>query len=359
VSFKKKKKGMSSTESDDNKPQQATRAPSAEPEARRSRRIRGQNAPLHGEGSFSKRSSRLGTRYQAVIPSNPEATVARIQGRLVWDPKRVHSDQAQRFLRHLAERFSQQVHFRDPPGDELHDPAAFSSEKALYLLHVMDYNVDRALLELEPRVVLRNDQRIDFAPPEKHAALDEGTEEEDLCFQCKQSSGKLLICDTPGCKKVYHIECLKLDAVPKGRWSCPRHKCSVCSSKSATQFQCLNCACSFCETHVPQNLLKDYLVPMFLCNGCSKGILKAIRQVSMFSGPSAKRQFLMHLGEFYKKLTQIDIKEPVIAKKKLDYYLLYKYVINLGGCKEVTKSENFFLYINYFKRLLIGTYGIL
>lgn len=72
------------------------------------------------------------------------------------------------------------------------------------------------------------------------------TGHEDECFICKDG-GDLLLCDHPGCLKVYHLNCLDLDDVPSDSFSCPRHICSVCSSPAVEY--CFNCPNSYCTTH--------------------------------------------------------------------------------------------------------------
>ncbi|KAK4025415.1 histone-lysine N-methyltransferase NSD2 isoform X1 [Daphnia magna] len=69
---------------------------------------------------------------------------------------------------------------------------------------------------------------------------------EDFCFRCTEG-GHLVVCDFKNCSKVYHLECLKLSAPPKGQWTCPWHHCDVCGRKS-TQF-CSVCPNSLCSTH--------------------------------------------------------------------------------------------------------------
>jgi len=53
------------------------------------------------------------------------------------------------------------------------------------------------------------------------------------CELCKDG-GDLLLCDT--CPKSFHKECLKLEIVPDGEWSCP-----ICVSLQYLTFFCLKC----------------------------------------------------------------------------------------------------------------------
>lgn len=48
---------------------------------------------------------------------------------------------------------------------------------------------------------------------------DGGALHEDLCAVC-EGAGELVMCDT--CVLVYHLNCLRLRAVPDGKWSCPK-----------------------------------------------------------------------------------------------------------------------------------------
>jgi hypothetical protein len=52
------------------------------------------------------------------------------------------------------------------------------------------------------------------------AAASSGDESEHgfFCDVC-QDGGDLVLCDT--CPKSYHQECIKLDTIPDGKWSCP------------------------------------------------------------------------------------------------------------------------------------------
>lgn len=70
---------------------------------------------------------------------------------------------------------------------------------------------------------------------------------EDECFVCK-IGGKVLMCDHPGCPKVYHLACIGLEVVPKSDFICPRHRCSECGEKSITS--CSSCPTAYCGIHV-------------------------------------------------------------------------------------------------------------
>jgi hypothetical protein len=72
---------------------------------------------------------------------------------------------------------------------------------------------------------------------------------DDECFTCGEG-GDLIMCDRKGCPKSYHLECLKLPQIPKGKWECPRHFCDSCG-KAATAM------CSFC----PNSLCKEHAIP--------------------------------------------------------------------------------------------------
>lgn len=105
---------------------------------------------------------------------------------------------------------------------------------------------------------------------------------EDFCFRCTEG-GHLVVCDLKNCSKVYHLECLKLSAPPKGnawsfkfirfgdndkiqivgQWTCPWHHCDVCGRKS-TQF-CSVCPNSLCSTHAIEVDMQSHIQLGLVC----------------------------------------------------------------------------------------------
>ena len=69
---------------------------------------------------------------------------------------------------------------------------------------------------------------------------------EDECYVCGDG-GQLIMCSRKSCYKCYHLECLTIDGVPRGKWDCPWHHCDVCG-KAANQL-CSRCPNSFCRSH--------------------------------------------------------------------------------------------------------------
>lgn len=83
----------------------------------------------------------------------------------------------------------------------------------------------------------------------RHAEIRKDVSEghsEDFCFACKDG-GELLECEEEDCGKVFHKECLQYAAPDdsENQWSCPRHCCICCGSKSIS-FACLYCPISSC-----------------------------------------------------------------------------------------------------------------
>ncbi|XP_059080477.1 uncharacterized protein LOC131878504 isoform X2 [Tigriopus californicus] len=69
---------------------------------------------------------------------------------------------------------------------------------------------------------------------------------EDLCFRC-MDDGQLLMCDYKTCPKVYHLECLGREKMPREKWFCPWHHCVHCG-KPAVNY-CMHCPNAYCKTH--------------------------------------------------------------------------------------------------------------
>ncbi|KAK3892537.1 hypothetical protein Pcinc_003613 [Petrolisthes cinctipes] len=80
---------------------------------------------------------------------------------------------------------------------------------------------------------------------------------EDECFRCG-TPGDLILCDVSSCPKGYHLECLGLEKLPKGKWSCPWHHCDECGQHCPRSNCCDYCPNSFCRQHINGNL---HLVP--------------------------------------------------------------------------------------------------
>ncbi|KAB7504866.1 Histone-lysine N-methyltransferase NSD2, partial [Armadillidium nasatum] len=69
---------------------------------------------------------------------------------------------------------------------------------------------------------------------------------ENECFRCGYE-GDLILCDVAKCPKGYHLDCLGLKELPKGKWSCPWHHCDECGSRSVNK--CVMCPNSYCRFH--------------------------------------------------------------------------------------------------------------
>ena len=82
------------------------------------------------------------------------------------------------------------------------------------------------------------------------ANLLKDNESEDLCFICKDG-GDLVLCDFPGCKKVYDRRLFPEDddsLMNAQQWICPRHYCTGCNcTGSAVKYICMLCPFSSCK----------------------------------------------------------------------------------------------------------------
>ncbi|XP_076040587.1 histone-lysine N-methyltransferase NSD2-like isoform X2 [Oratosquilla oratoria] len=93
---------------------------------------------------------------------------------------------------------------------------------------------------------------------------------EDDCFRCG-APGDLLLCDMTSCPKGYHLECLGLDKLPKGKWVCPWHHCDECGLRALSR--CDFCPNSFCRSHAPGNVQQVQMVG----NVCNEHDLKELQ----------------------------------------------------------------------------------
>ncbi|TGZ75277.1 hypothetical protein CRM22_000473 [Opisthorchis felineus] len=91
------------------------------------------------------------------------------------------------------------------------------------------------------RIQSNNSSKQSVGAPETLGSVDDNVSVPD------ESSG-LVYCTKSDCPKVFHLQCLDLDAAPSGRWFCPWHHCDACGRPSHV-FCCL-CPSSFCLAHV-------------------------------------------------------------------------------------------------------------
>jgi len=129
-------------------------------------------------------------------------------GYQLWNPTKVEPKVLSKIL-HLA---------RTNFEEELAPIVAPDPARYMYLLHRLYYDGDEAVNLIKPP-----------RPPVEEDTSDpaDAFPGDDLCFICRDG-GNILLCENPGCFKVYHPECLKLDKLPAGTWHCPLHFCNAC-----------------------------------------------------------------------------------------------------------------------------------
>jgi hypothetical protein len=152
-----------------------------------------------------------------------------------------------------------------------------------------------------------------------------------------RDGGNMILCDSGGCKKVYHPHCVKLGTVPSGKWSCPYHLCSVCSCRvdDVRRF-CVQCPTSYCAKCVPAGLRErseSLELLEFMCAPCVE------RAASRNRGARSGRiQFLRRVFGMLRRFKRPLLKVPVVANRPLDLYALYREVVHSGGIQKVLKS---------------------
>ena len=95
---------------------------------------------------------------------------------------------------------------------------------------------------------------------------------DEFCFMCRDG-GDLMVCDAGGCKKVYHMACLKIETLPVGQWMCPYHFCQQCGIEVKDKSNyCALCPTSYCYKHLPTDLKDKHFdldTDDFLCESCT------------------------------------------------------------------------------------------
>ncbi|RWS26986.1 histone-lysine N-methyltransferase NSD2-like protein [Leptotrombidium deliense] len=86
---------------------------------------------------------------------------------------------------------------------------------------------------------------------------------EDECFRCGEG-GELVMCDRKSCPKAFHLECLNLKDIPRGKWECPWHHCDQCGKQATSR--CSYCPTSYCNEHCTNEKLKELPDGCFLCS---------------------------------------------------------------------------------------------
>eukprot|EP01034_Spumella_vulgaris_P024594 gene24594-30960_t len=117
---------------------------------------------------------------------------------------------------------------------------------------------ERMVVEIEHSLAASSEFGGGEDDDESTASSEDEEEEEESCFIC-QLGGKLMLCDFPGCAKVYHQMCLlstcadpnlalnseyEMDEV----WFCPKHTCVSCGVLENTE-------CSLSAVDLPRGLL--------------------------------------------------------------------------------------------------------
>ncbi|CAG08580.1 unnamed protein product, partial [Tetraodon nigroviridis] len=115
-------------------------------------------------------------------------------------------------------------------------------------------------------VVLEKEEKAKNAklkPKKRKLRLEGKHTHEYYCFCCGEG-GELVMCDRKDCPKAYHLLCLNLTKPPYGRWECPWHDCTLCSTP-ASSF-CDFCPRSFCRDHEEGALTPSSLEGRLCCS---------------------------------------------------------------------------------------------
>ena len=176
-------------------------------------------------------------------------------------------------------------------------------------------------------------------PPPPSAALslpadDDLYPADDFCFVCRDG-GQVILCDQPGCRKVYHPPCVKLESVPQGTWHCPYHHCSVCTRRvvdDAGSRQCAHCPTAYCGEHVPSTSVIN-VVGEPLCPQCRQQ--EEEDSIDLLGRFSERRAFVKRVQSTLKRDSRQLVRLPRMQGRPLNVAGLYREVRQRGGVAAV------------------------
>eukprot|EP00039_Didymoeca_costata_P001017 m.48850 g.48850 ORF g.48850 m.48850 type:complete len:1232 (-) comp10589_c0_seq1:188-3883(-) len=94
---------------------------------------------------------------------------------------------------------------------------------------------------------------------------------EDFCFDCKEQTDPLVMCDFKDCPRCFCLDCLQVQRVPSGVWHCPWHFCNAEECGQKSKVKCETCPNSFCAKHIPEDHVDGSKFQCSKCTGVEEG----------------------------------------------------------------------------------------
>ncbi|KAF9591349.1 hypothetical protein IFM89_003972 [Coptis chinensis] len=131
----------------------------------------------------------------------------------------------------------------------------------------------RSLLEISQMQIVQDSELKSFTsePYQRIKSNPPPVKSDSICSVCHYG-GTLLLCDQ--CPSAFHLSCINLESLPKGKWFCPSCRCSICFQSEFDGNICQFTEktvlyCDQCEQEYHVGCLRE--ARMMKLNSCPKG----------------------------------------------------------------------------------------